>query len=87
MEIYNLVSFAGIFVIAAFAWLLSANRRVVNWRVVAWGIGLQFLFAFFVFAVPAGTRFFLSVNKMVVTVLESASAGTRCSSSGRASPR
>jgi CNT family concentrative nucleoside transporter len=77
MEIYNLVSFAGIFVIAGFAWLLSANRKVVNWRVVAWGIGLQFLFAFFIFTVPAGTRFFLFVNKVVVTVLESASAGTR----------
>jgi CNT family concentrative nucleoside transporter len=77
MEVYNLVSCAGIFMIAGFAWLLSANRRVINWRVVAWGIGLQFLFAFFIFAVPAGTRFFLFVNKVVVTVLESASAGTR----------
>jgi CNT family concentrative nucleoside transporter len=44
---------------------------------VAWGIGLQFLFAFFIFAVPAGTKIFLFVNKVVVTVLESASAGTR----------
>ena len=77
MEIYNFVSFAGIFVIAGFAWLLSANRKVVNWRVVAWGIGLQFLFAFFIFVVPAGTKFFLFVNRIVVTVLESASAGTR----------
>jgi CNT family concentrative nucleoside transporter len=77
MTVYNLVSLVGIFVIAGVAWLFSANRRVVNWRVVGWGIGLQFLFAFFVFVIPAGTKFFLFVNRVVVTVLDSASAGTR----------
>ena len=77
MTVYNLVSFLGIFVIAGFAWLLSANRKVVNWRVVFWGIGLQFLFALFVFVVPAGTKFFLFVNRVVVRLLDSASAGTR----------
>ena len=77
MTSYNFVSFFGIFLIAGFAWLLSANRKVVNWRVVGWGIGLQFLFAFFVFVVPVGTKFFLFVNRVVVTLLGSASAGTR----------
>jgi len=77
MTAYNLVSFLGIFIIAGFAWLLSANRKVVNWRVVGWGVGLQFLFAFFVFVIPAGTKFFLVVNRVVVTLLGSASAGTR----------
>ena len=77
MTSYNFVSFFGIFLIAGFAWLLSANRKVVNWRVVGWGIGLQFLFAFFVFVVPAGTKFFLFVNRVVVTLLGSATAGTR----------
>jgi len=74
---YNLVSFAGVFIIAACAWLLSSNRRVVNFRVVAWGIGLQLLFAFFVFIVPAGTKLFLWINDAVVVVLNSATAGTR----------
>ncbi len=77
MSAQNLVSFLGIFVIAGFAWLLSANRKVVNWRVVGWGIGLQFLFAFFVFVVPVGTKFFLFVNRIVVKLLDSATAGTR----------
>lgn len=77
MTSYNFVSFFGIFLIAGFAWLLSANRKVVNWRVVGWGIGLQFLFAFFVFVVPVGTKFFLFVNRIVITLLGSASAGTR----------
>ncbi len=74
---HNLVSFAGIFVILGVAWLLSSDRRVVNWRVVLRGTALQVLFALFIFVVPAGTTAFLLVNDAVVKVLDSASAGTR----------
>ncbi len=74
---YNLVSFAGIFVLMGVAWLLSSDRRVINWRVVLWGTALQLLFALFVFVVPAGTKAFLFVNDAVVKLLDSASAGTR----------
>jgi len=77
MDIYNFVSFLGIFVLAGFAWLCSSNRKVVNWRVIFWGICLQMLFALFIFVAPAGAKFFLFVNNAVVTVLDSASAGTR----------
>ncbi len=77
MGIYNFISFLGIFLLAGFAWLCSSKRKVVNWRVVGWGIGLQLLFALFIFVVPAGTKFFLLVNKGVVVVLNSASAGTK----------
>ncbi len=77
MSLYNLISFLGIFVLAAFAWLCSSNRKVVNWRAVIWGIGLELLFAFFIFVVPAGTKLFLFLNDAVVRVLESATAGTR----------
>jgi CNT family concentrative nucleoside transporter len=77
MEIYNLVSFLGIFVLVGFAWLCSARRKVINWRVVYWGIGLQLFFAIFIFRIPIGTKFFLFVNKVVVAVLETATAGTK----------
>jgi len=73
----NLVSFAGIFVLMGVAWLLSADRRVVNWRVIFWGTGLQILLALFIFVVPAGSKVFVFVNDAVVKVLDSASAGTR----------
>ncbi|OHB78066.1 MAG: nucleoside transporter [Planctomycetes bacterium RBG_16_55_9] len=75
MDIYNLVSFSGIFVLAAFAWLLSCDRRNMNWRVIGWGIGLQLLIAAFIFVVPAGADVFRVVNDVVVKVLASASAG------------
>lgn len=73
----NLVSFAGVFVLIAVAWALSANRRNMNWRVVAWGIGLQFFLALLIFVVPAGTKVFLAVNDAVVKILESAGEGAR----------
>jgi len=75
MTAYNLVSFAGIFVLAGVAWLFSTDRKVVNVRVLAWGIGLQLLVAFFIFVVPAGSQVFLWVNDAVSAVLGTAMAG------------
>jgi CNT family concentrative nucleoside transporter len=77
MDIYNLVSFAGIFILIGFAWLLSSDRKNMNFRVIVWGIGLQLLIAVFIFVVPAGTKVFGFVNDVVVDVLDSASAGAK----------
>lgn len=74
---YNLVSFLGIFILMAFAWSVSSNRRVVNWRVVIWGVALQMLFALFIFVIPAGSKVFLFINDVVVKALDSATAGTK----------
>lgn len=77
MEPYNLVSLLGIFVLLSFAWLLSPDKKNVNRRLITCGIGLQMVFAFFVFVVPAGSQIFLFINDFVIKILESASAGTR----------
>lgn len=74
---YNLISFFGIFILMAVAWSLSTNRKVVNWRAVGWGVGLQLLFALFIFVIPAGSKTFMVINDVVVKVLDSASAGTK----------
>ncbi|MFC1451795.1 NupC/NupG family nucleoside CNT transporter [Verrucomicrobiota bacterium] len=75
MSYYNLVSFCGIFVLVGVGWAISSDRRRMNWRVLGWGVALQLLFGAFVFLVPAGTTLFLFVNKAVVKLLDSASAG------------
>ncbi len=75
MDIYNLVSFVGIFIMLGLAWLLSSNRRNVNYRVIIWALVLQFIFAAFIFLIPAGAKVFLYLNDIVVQVLGSASAG------------
>ena len=48
----NLISFFGIFGLCGIAWLFSENKRVIPWRVMIWGIGLQLVLAFLVFQFP-----------------------------------
>ncbi|RKY55887.1 MAG: nucleoside transporter [Candidatus Neomarinimicrobiota bacterium] len=72
----KLTGLLGIIVLLILAWAFSKNRRVINWRVVGWGLGLQILFAVFIFIIPAGAKVFMFINKMVLAVLSSASAGT-----------
>lgn len=73
----NAISFLGIFLLALAAWLFSGQKRVINWKVVIWGVGLQLAFAFFIFRVPAGVKFFLAMNELVVSILNSATAGIK----------
>lgn len=74
---YNLISFSGIFVLIAIAWLFSTNHKNFNWRAVIWGIVLQLFFALFIFKIPAGTKFFLILNDFVIKVVDASAAGTR----------
>ncbi len=74
---YNLISFSGIFVLMAFAWALSTDRRVVNWRLIIWGCALQLIFALFIFVVPAGANVFMFINDVLVKIIDVAGEGTK----------
>lgn len=76
MELYNLVSFIGIFAILGIAWLFSESKGNMNWKAIGWGVIMQLIFAFFIFMVPQGSQFFLKVNDFAVAVLSAASKGT-----------
>jgi len=73
----NVISFAGIFILIAFCWAISSNRRMVNWKTVASGVGIQIAFALLVFVVPGGSSVFLFLNDLVVKMLDGVSAGSR----------
>ncbi len=77
MDFYNVVSAGGIFFLIAFGYVFSSDRRRINWRVVAWGVGIQAAFAFFLFVFPAGISFFRLVNDLVVGLMDSAIAGSQ----------
>ncbi len=77
MQLYNLISFIGIFVLLGLAWLCSAHRKVMNWRLILWGVGLQVVFALCIFHIPAGATIFLVINDAIVQILDSSAAGTR----------
>ena len=75
MELSNFVSLLGLIAFILIGYLFSTDRKAVNWHVVIWGIGIQFLFAWFLFIFPAGVKLFLFLNDVVVKILDSACAG------------
>jgi CNT family concentrative nucleoside transporter len=65
----RLQSFVGIFGLLAIAYLLSNNRKAIQWRLVGWGIALQLSFAVIVLATAPGKWFFSKMNDMIVALL------------------
>jgi CNT family concentrative nucleoside transporter len=69
MSQQNLISLAGILVFVGAAWLLSEDRRRFPWRIVAWGLALQMIFAFLVLWWTPGANFFLGLNDVFNALL------------------
>ena len=67
----------GILAVLAAAWLGSTDRRHIRWRTVAWGLGLQGVFAFFVLRFDYGQRAMSWAGDVVNTMLGSTAAGTK----------
>lgn len=76
-SLLRLQALAGVGVIVGVAWLLSVQRRSISWRIVLWGMGLQFAFALIVLQSPLGVAFFQGVNAVVRAVLGFATEGGR----------
>ena len=60
----------GVFGILGLAYLLSSDRRKVNWRVVAGGLGLQIIIAAGVLLFPAVEALFSLIAQMFAVALE-----------------
>ncbi len=65
----RLRSVLGLLALTGIAWLMSVDRSKVAWRVVAWGISLQLVFAFFILKTPAGASIFQTMNVVIVALL------------------
>src|SRR5258705_7406160 len=65
----------GLIVILAVAILFSAHRRAIQWRVIVWGLTLQFVFAFLVLKTDFGKLFQLA-SRAVNAMLEYTEAGS-----------
>lgn len=75
MNMYNLVSLAGVFALLALAWLCSAKRGKVQFRTVAGGLIIQVVFALLLFVLPAGRDALLLCSRFVSAILDAARAG------------
>src|SRR5436309_2322358 len=66
----------GILTMLALAFTFSTNRRAIRLKTVAWGLGLQFVFAVFVLKINAGRIAFQKAGNAVTTLLGYADAGS-----------
>ncbi len=72
----RLVGLVGIAMLLGVGWLVSRDRKAVNWGVVGMGLLLQVLFAIFVLRVPFGQALFRRLGEIVTTILGYSYAGS-----------
>jgi concentrative nucleoside transporter, CNT family len=65
----------GALVILGIGYGVSTNRRAINWTTVAWGIGLQVVFAVIVLKTSIGQRVFTTLGDLITKLLGFAGVG------------
>ena len=73
----KLISVAGLAVFIAISIALSADRKHINWRLVAWGVGLQFVFALLILKTWPGLMVFEAARVVMTSVLNFTDIGSR----------
>lgn len=65
----------GIILIFGIAFLMSNNRKAINYKTVGMGFLLQVLLAVFIFKVPLGRALFYNIGLFIQKILEFAKEG------------
>ena len=68
-------SLLGLLVFLLLAWVLSENRKAVQWRTVAWGLGLQFALGVLVLRTSFAPSFFHGVQSGFEVLTEATQEG------------
>src|SRR6202046_1414441 len=76
-RMHRLVGVLGMLTMMAFAFLLSTNRRAIRGKTVAWGLGLQIVFAYLVINWTYGQWIFQKAGAAVNWVLDFAFFGSQ----------
>ncbi|MFC1813708.1 NupC/NupG family nucleoside CNT transporter [Thermodesulfobacteriota bacterium] len=69
-------SIAGLLFFAGVAWLISENKRQVRVTTVIAGIAIQLAVGFILLKLPVFRDFFITLNRLVLSLEESTAAGT-----------
>lgn len=70
------IGILGVIVILGIAYLFSENKKKVNWRLVATGLGLQIIFALIILKVPFGRKAFEAASGFITRILDFTAEGT-----------
>ncbi len=71
----RLVSVVGLVAFLALAWALSENRRAISWRIVAWGLALQFALALVILRAGFAEPIFNAVRAVIGVLTDATVAG------------
>ncbi len=63
------IGILGVVLLLGIAFLMSNNRKAINYRLVAWGLGLQLTFALFILKTPIGLPFFTFFDSLIKKLL------------------
>lgn len=72
----RLISLLGVFVTIGVAWLFSANKKKIPWKLVAWATVMQFAFAAIVLKTKPGEWLFGAVRDLVNALLSYTDKGS-----------
>lgn len=73
----RLISLFGLFVLVFVAWAFSERRWSVNWRLVLWGVLLQFIFAVIILKTGPGRLVFDFARVVMTGLLDFTDVGSR----------
>jgi CNT family concentrative nucleoside transporter len=76
LSLPRLQPLVGLILIMTIAYCCSTNRRAIDKRTVAWGLGLQIVFALLVLKTEAGRRVFQSLASVINHLLDFAFVGS-----------
>ncbi|QGU95917.1 NupC/NupG family nucleoside CNT transporter [Clostridium bovifaecis] len=70
------IGILGLIILLGIAYLLSNNKKAINWKLVGIGITLQVTFALLILKVPVGRRIFESLGGLITKLLDFTKEGT-----------
>lgn len=71
----RLIGILGILVIFGIAFLMSNNKKAINYKTIGVSFVLQIIFAIFIFKVPLGQKIFMGLGNFITKILDFASDG------------
>ena len=66
----------GMVLLLGIAFILSNNRRKINYRIIGWGLSLQFIFGILILKTPLGKPLFGFFDKVITRLISFSDAGS-----------
>ena len=72
----HLQGLLGMILLLGMAFILSNNRRKINYRIIGWGLSLQFIFGILILKTPLGKPLFGFFDKVITKLISFSDSGS-----------